>query len=137
MEMTFIIAYFALLSEVMVVVSMLAFLGVLSSKYYDQVKFDNENRFNTFMMMLMIGTLFLSKYLLSLANFPALLTLHLMFHGAVLISLTRLNRKFSTVKLTYKRQRNIAACFIIASWTFELIAIVATIWWFHLLIANI
>lgn len=130
---TIFIEHFALLSDAVVVTLVVIFVGIFSSKYYEMVKLVNENQFYAIFITLSMGTLFLSKYLVSIGNLSALFVLHFMFHGSVLVSLVKLNRKFLAIKLTYERQRNFAYGCNIAAWIFEMIAIVATVWWLYVL----
>ncbi len=127
---------FALLSEAIVVTMVILFVGIFSSKYYEMVKLVNENQFYAIFITLSMGALLLSKYLVNIGNLPALFVLHLMFHGSVLFSLVKLTKKFKTLALTYERQRRFAYGCNLAAWAFEMVAIVATIWWLHLLIVT-
>lgn len=133
---TLMIEGFALLSEAIVVTMVILFVGIFSSKYYEMVKLVNENQFYAIFITLSMGALLLSKYLVNIGNLPALFVLHLMFHGSVLFSLVKLTKKFKTLALTYERQRRFAYGCNLAAWAFEMVAIVATIWWLHLLIVT-
>ena len=127
---------FALLSEAIVVTMVILFVGIFSSKYYEMVKLVNENQFYAIFITLSMGALLLSKYLVNIGNLPALFVLHLMFHGSVLFSLVKLTKKFKTLALTYERQRRFAYGCNLAAWISEMIAVVATLWWFYILVVT-